>query len=80
MIAHVLLNLLNELGTIDNMRGLPRISSLFRNEFDTFNITGARMSDSFYHTTLKLHENRIIDVKTSRLCHLLRSVKMVVIT
>ena len=32
MSAHVLLNLLNELGKRDKMRGLPRILSLFRNE------------------------------------------------
>ena len=29
MIAHVLLNLLNELGKRDEMRGLPSILSLF---------------------------------------------------
>ena len=32
MTAHVLLNLLNELGKGDKMRGLPSILSLFRNE------------------------------------------------
>ena len=32
MSAHVLLNLLNEYGEIDKMRGLPSILSLFRNE------------------------------------------------
>ena len=37
MSAHVLLNLLNELGKKDKMRGLPSISSLFRNEFNKFN-------------------------------------------
>ena len=31
MHAHALLNLLNELGKRDKMRGLPSISSLFRN-------------------------------------------------
>ena len=40
MSAHVLLNLLNELGKRDKMRGLPSILSLFRNE-----------SDSIYHIT-----------------------------
>ena len=29
MSAHVLLNILNELGEIDKMRGLPSISSLY---------------------------------------------------
>ena len=33
MSAHVLLNLLNELGKRDKLRGLPSILSLFRNEF-----------------------------------------------
>ena len=33
MCDHVFLNLLNELGKRDKMRGLPSILSLFRNEF-----------------------------------------------
>ena len=39
------------------MRGLPSILSLFRNEFDKFNNTRARMLDSIYHmtNTLKSH-------------------------
>ena len=37
MRAHVLLNLLNEIGKKDKMRGLPSILSLFRNEFNQFN-------------------------------------------
>ena len=37
--AHVLLNLLNELGKRDKMRGLPRILSLCHNEFNKFNNT-----------------------------------------
>ena len=49
MNAHVLLNLLNELGQRDKMRGLPSILSLFHNEFNKFNNTGARMLDSIYH-------------------------------
>ena len=49
--AHVLLNLLNELGKRDKMRGLPSILSLFRNEFNKFNNTRARMLDSIYHMT-----------------------------
>ena len=39
MSAHVLLNLLNELGKSDKMQGLPSILSLFRNEFNKFNKT-----------------------------------------
>ena len=54
MSAHVLLNLLNELRKRDKTRGLSSILSLFRNEFKTFNNTGARMLDSIYHMTLKL--------------------------
>ena len=39
------------------MRGLPSILSPFRNEFNTFNNTRARMLDSIYHmtNTLKSH-------------------------
>ena len=51
MSAHVLLNLLNELGKRDKMRGLPSILSLFRNEFNKFNNTRARVLDSIYHMT-----------------------------
>ena len=54
MSTHVLLNLLNELGKRDKMRGLPSILSLFRNEFNKFNNTRARMLDSIYHMTLRL--------------------------
>ena len=53
MSAHVLLNLLNELGKRDKMRGLPSILSLFRNEFNKFNNTRARMLDSIYRMTLR---------------------------
>ena len=51
MSAHVLLNLLNELGKSDKMRGLPGTLLLFRNEFNKFNNTGARMLDYIYHMT-----------------------------
>ena len=54
MSAHVLLNLLNELGKRDKMRGLLSILSLFPNEFNEFNNTRARMLDSIYHMTLRL--------------------------
>ena len=54
MCAHVLLNFLSELGKRDKMRGLPSILSLFRNEFNKFNKTGARMLDSINHMTIKL--------------------------
>ena len=51
MSAHVLLNLLNESGKRDQMRGLPSILSLFRTEFNKFNNIRARMLDSIYHMT-----------------------------
>ena len=78
MSAHVLLNLLNELGKIDKMRGLPSILSLFRNEFNKFNNTRARMLDSIYHMTnsLKFHFWR----KNVLFCHYVRNVVMDVIT
>ena len=54
MSAHVILNLSNELGKSDKMRGLSCILSLFRNEFNKINNTRARMLDSIYHMTLRL--------------------------
>ena len=52
MSAHVLLNLFNKLRKRDKLCVLPSILSLFRNEFNKFNNTGARMLDSIYHMTL----------------------------
>ena len=80
MSAHVLLNLSNELGKSDKMRGLPNILLFFRNKFNKFNNTGARMLDSFYHVTLELFKNHIFGVKTSRFCYILRNVIMDAIT
>ena len=54
MSAHVLLNLLNELGKSDKRLGLSTISLLFRNEFNKFSNTGACLLDSIYHMTLKI--------------------------
>ena len=53
MCAHVLLNLLNELGKSDKMRGLSRILPFFRNEFNKLNHRRARMLDSISHGTLR---------------------------
>ena len=53
MSAHVLLNLLNELGKRDKMRGLPSISSLFCNEFNQFMNTRPRMLDFMYYIALR---------------------------
>ena len=57
MSAHVLFNLLNELGKKYKMRGLPSILSLFFNEFNKFNNTRVRILYSIYHmtNTLKSH-------------------------
>ena len=80
MSAHVLLNLLNELGKRDKMRGLSSILSLFRNEFDQFNNTRARTLDSLFHMTLRLLRNLISAIKTLYFCHYVRNVVMDVIT
>ena len=48
MSAHVLLNLLNELGKRDKMRGLPSILSLFPYSLNKFNNTRARMLDFLF--------------------------------
>ena len=54
MSANVLLNLLNELWKKDKMRGFSSILSPFRNKFNEFNKTGARMLDFIYHLILRL--------------------------
>ena len=54
MRAHVLLNLLNELGKRDKMGGLPSILSLFRTSFNKFNNTRAPMLNSINHMMLRL--------------------------
>ena len=51
MSGYVLLNVSNELRK--KMGGLPSILSFFRNEFNKFNNTGARMLDSIYHMAIK---------------------------
>ena len=62
MSAHVLLNLLNELGKKIRCEALPN----FPNEFNKFNNTGARMEDSIYHMTQKSHFICKFCTKTSR--------------
>ena len=64
MSAHVLLNLLNELGKGDKMLGLLSILSLYRNDFNKFNNAGAQMLDSINHMTLRLFWSLISDVNT----------------
>ena len=55
MSAHVLLNYLNELGKKLRCEAVPNILSVFSNELNKFNNTGARMQDSIYHMTLNSH-------------------------
>ena len=59
MSAHVLLNLLNELGKGNKMQDLPCILLLFH-KFNKFNNTGAQMLDSIYYMTFKLLSNHIL--------------------
>ena len=68
MSAHVLLNLLNELGK-EKMRGLSSILSLFRNEFNEFDNTLAQMLDYIYYMSLRTLLNLISGIKTVYFCH-----------
>ena len=52
--AHALLNLLNNMRKRDKMRGLLSILSLFHNEFNKFNNTGAGMLYSIYQRNIAL--------------------------
>ena len=79
MSAHVVLNLLNELGKNDKMRGLPSILFFFHSKFNKFNNRSTNVR-FFYHMTLKLLQNHIFGVKMSRFYHLLPQVIMDVIT
>ena len=49
MSANVLLNLLNELGKEIKCEACRAFYLFFRNEFNKFNNTRARMLDSIYH-------------------------------
>ena len=70
MSAHVFLNLVNKFGKRDKMRGLPNILSQFRNEFNKFNNTGARMLDCIYHMTLNNFEIAFFCAKSKAyICH-----------
>ena len=66
MSAHVILNLLNELGEKIRCEALPSILSVFPNELNKFNNTRAWMQDSVYHMTLKSHFISKFCIKTSR--------------
>ena len=68
MSAHVLLNLLNDLGE-DKMRGFAEHLIGFPQEFNKFNNTGVRMQDSIYQMTLKSQFISKFCIKTSRFRH-----------
>ena len=51
-IGLLVLNLLSKWGKREKIRCLPSILWIFRNKFNKFNNTGARMLDSIYHMTL----------------------------
>ena len=68
MSAHVLLNLLNELGEKIRCEALPSILSVFPNEFNKFSNTEAGMQDSIYHMTLKSQISKFC-IKTSQFRH-----------
>ena len=78
MSDRVLLNLLNEFGKRDKMRGLSSFLSLFHNEFNKFNKTRARMLDFIYHMTLRILWNPISAVETLYFCHYVHNVMDVV--
>ena len=65
MSAHVLLNLLNEVGPKIGCDALSSILSVFPYEFIKFNNTGVRMQDSIYHVTQKSHFISEFRTKTS---------------
>ena len=80
MSVNVSLILLNELGKRDKIGGLSSILSLFHNEFNKLNNTGAQMVDSIYHMTQKILKNCIFGLKKSRVSLILRIFIMDVIS
>ena len=79
MRTHILLNLLNELGKIDKLRGLSNILSLFRSEFIKFKSTNVRSYRILsYH--IKITLKSYFCCKTLLFCHHVRNVVMDVIT
>ena len=77
--AHILLNLLNQLGKRHKMRGLSSSLNLFRNEFNKFNNIKARVLDYIYHMTLRLLLN--LDIwRKNVIIHYVRNAVLDVIT
>ena len=77
MSAHVILNLLNQLGKRIRCEALLSILSVLPKEFNKFNNTGAWMQGSIYHMTIKLHFVSDFCIKTSRFPHLKTSMRNV---
>ena len=69
MSAHILLNLLKELGKKIRCNVVPSILLVFPPTRNKFNNTGARMQASIYHMTLKSHFISKFCPKTSQFCH-----------
>ena len=69
MSAYVLLNLFNEFGKKDKMRGFADHLIVFPKEFNKFSNIEVRMQDSIYHMTLKSHFISKCRTKTSRFPH-----------
>ena len=80
MSDYVLLNLLNELWKRDKMQGLLSILSLFRNKFNKFNNTKARMLDSICHMTLDLFFKSHFCLKNAKVLPYIRDIIVKVIT
>ena len=53
MSSHILFNFIKRVWKSDKIRGLPSILSIFRNVFNKFNNTRARMVYSIYHKTYR---------------------------
>ena len=66
MSAHVLLDLLNELGGRDKVRGFAEHLIGFPNEFNKFNNIRARIQDVIYHSDTKMLFISEFCTKTSR--------------
>ena len=64
MSAHVLLNLLNEFMKRDKCEACQAFY-FFRDKFNKFDNTRARMLDSIYHMTLNNFKITFFDLKTS---------------
>ena len=60
------MKVIKRVGEKDKRESFPSILSVFRDEFNKFNNTGARMQDYIYHMALKSHFISDNCTKTSR--------------